>query len=119
VSEHKKVYVVAKGFHDWNSAAQHGELVFLSTEPVGRTAISNMLREFLPRMVDSEPEDHIVITGLSVMCSMACVIFALKHRRLNLLLFDAATDKYVKRTVMLDSIEQVEKVLDEAIRHTT
>jgi len=109
----RKVYVVAKGFHSWDAASQHGELVFLSNEPVGRTAVSNMLREFLPRMADSEPEDHIVITGLSVMCSIVCVIFALKHRRLNLLLFDAASDKYVKRTVMLDSIQEVERTLSE------
>lgn len=116
MSGHKKVYVVAKGFHSWSAAAEHGELVFLSTEPVGRTAVSNMLREFLPKMADSEPEDYIVITGLSVMCSIVCVIFALKHRRLNLLLFDAAGDKYVKRTVMLDSIQEVERTLSDATR---
>jgi hypothetical protein len=119
VNEKRKVFVVAKGYHDFSAAEQHGELVFLSTEIVNRTAVSNMLREFFPRMEGSNPEDYIVITGLSVMCSIACVIFALKHKRLNLLLFDAAGDKYVKRSVILDSIEQVERELDEAARLTT
>lgn len=116
MNKQRKVYVVAKGFHDFSAAEQHGELVFLSTEPVVRTAVSNMLREFLPKMADSNPDDFIVITGLSVMCSVACVIFVLKHKRLNLLLFDVASEKYVKRSVMLDSIEQVERELDEVTR---
>jgi hypothetical protein len=111
VSDKRKVYVIAKGFHSWDAAEQHGELIFLSEEPVARTAVSNMLRQFLPAMADSKEDDYIVISGLSVMCSIACVIFALKHRRLNLLLFDAAGDKYVKRTVLLDSIQEVEQEL--------
>jgi hypothetical protein len=117
MSEEKKVYIVARGLHSWDSAAQYGELVFLSESPFGRTAVSNMVRAFAPRLKDSKPTDYIVVTGLSVMCSLACVLFAIKHMRLNLLLFDAATEKYIKRTVMLDNLEQVEQELDEAIRY--
>jgi hypothetical protein len=104
-----KVYVVAKGYHDWSAAETHGELVFLSTEPFGRTSVSNMMRTFEPVLEESEPEDFIIISGLSVMCSLACSLFVLKHRRLNLLLFDAATEKYIKRKVMFD---QGDKELD-------
>jgi len=119
VSEKRKVYVVSKGFHDFSPAEEHGELVFLSVEPLAKTAVSNMLRMFLPKMANSKEDDYIAISGLSVMCSVACVIFALKHRCLNLLLFDAATERYVKRSLILDSIEQVEKELDEITRNNT
>lgn len=116
--EKRKVYIVAKGLHSWAAAEQYGELVFLSTAPFNRTAVSNMVRQFAPALRSSDPEDYIVVTGLSVMCSLACVLFAMRHKRLNLLLFDAATEKYVKRTVMLDNLEQVEQEI-EAARYTT
>jgi hypothetical protein len=98
----RKVYVISKGYHNWEPAEFYGELIFLSTTPLGRTSVSNMVRMFEPVLEESEPDDFIVISGLSVMCSLACAIFAMKHSRLNLLLFDAATEKYVKRTVMFD-----------------
>jgi len=116
MSDNKKVYIVAKGFHDFAAAEQHGKLIFLSDEPVNRSAVSNILRQFIPKMADSKEDDFIVITGLSVMCSIACVIFAMKHKRLNLLLFDAASDKYIKRSVLLDSILQVEKEVDRVLQ---
>lgn len=117
----KKVYVVAKGLHNWTAAEQYGELVFLSTAPFSRTAVSNITRLFVPKLANSQSDDYIVITGMSVMCSIACALFALKHKRLNLLLFDAVTEKYVKRTLMLDdlkSLEQVEQEI-ETIRYTS
>lgn len=104
--DEKRVYVVAKGFHSWEAAAQHGKLIFLSTDAIGRTAVSNMLRQFLPELEKSNPDDLIVITGLSVMCSLACSIFARKHGRLNLLLYDASGDKYVRRTVLFPEGER-------------
>lgn len=100
MNEQPRVYVVSKGFHDWSAAAKYGQLVFLSTEPIGRTAVSSMMRQFLPELEKSDPNDLIVITGLSVMCSLACAIFYSKHGRLNLLLYDASGNKYVNRTVV-------------------
>lgn len=106
-----KVYVIAKGFHNWEPAEAYGELVFLSTAPFGRTSVSNMVRTFSPVLEESGPEDFIIISGLSVMCSIACSLFVLKHRRLNLLLFDAATEKYVKRTVIFDQGEKESEIV--------
>ena len=114
MNEQRKVYVVSKGLHNWSAAQPYGELVFLSTAPIGRTGISNMVRMFAPKLKRSEPEDYIVVTGLTVMCCVACVLFALRHKRLNLLLFDAATDRYVKRIVMLDDLSEVEQELEDA-----
>ena len=119
MNDKRKVYVVAKGLHDWTLAAEYGEVVFLSTVPISRVAVSTMARLFAPQLQKSSPDDYLLITGLSVMCSIACSLFVLKHRRLNLLLFDAASEKYVKRTVVLDDImnlEQVEQEISEATR---
>ena len=108
MNEKPKVYVVAKGLHNWDEAYTHGEVVFLSSVPISRNAVSNIVRLFAPILKKSKPTDYIVITGLSVMCSIACALFVLKHQRLNLLLFDAAGSKYIKRTIMLDDIESLE-----------
>lgn len=105
MNEKRKVYIVAKGLHDWSAARQFGELVFLSTIPIGRTAVSNMARLFMPQIEQSSKEDLIVITGLSVMNALACSLFAMKHKRLNLLLYDASGDKYVKRTLVFEDKE--------------
>ena len=118
MNDKRKVYVVSKGFHSFSAAEQYGELIYLSEVPIGRTQVSNILRMFIPKLANSKEDDLIVITGLSVMCALACSIFAMKHRRLNLLLFDAAKDGYVKRSVILDSIQGVEE-LDEITRLNT
>lgn len=116
MNDKRKVYVVAKGLHDWTLAAEYGEVVFLSTVPISRVAVSTMARLFAPQLQKSSPDDYLLITGLSVMCSIACSLFVLKHRRLNLLLFDAASEKYVKRTVVLEDLSQVEQEISEATR---
>lgn len=110
MSEKHKVFIPAKGYHNWEAAARYGELVFMSNEPFSRAAVSNMIRTFEPFIEESDSEDYIVITGLSVMCSLACSLFVLKHGRLNLLLFDAASSKYIKRTVILREEKESEIV---------
>ena len=118
MNDKRKIYVVAKGLHSWDLAAEYGELIFLSTAPIGRTGISNMTRLFAPVLANSQPDDYILITGLSVMCSIACTLFALRHKRLNLMMFDAASEKYIKRSIILDDLSQVEQEINEVTRYT-
>ena len=111
--EKRKVFVVAKGFHDWTRAKDYGEVIFLSDTPVNRTAISSMARKFLPILKEqSRREDFLVISGLSVMCSIACSIFAGLHNRLNLLLYDAPSDRYILRAVVFGEEKEEEQEND-------
>ena len=105
----KKVFVINRGCHDLSDAERFGELVFLSEGSINRYAVSNMYREFVQHLKKSTKEDFLLITGLSVMSSLACAIFARMHGRINLLLYKASRmseveGHYVERTVMIDEL---------------
>lgn len=91
----KKVFVVNKSNHDFSSAKEFGELIFLSSGPMNRYGTNNMFRIFEEKLKNSSPDDYIVPCSLNVMNSIACAIFAHKHGTLNLLLFKKGT--YIER----------------------
>ena len=104
-----KVYIVNRGGHDHSDAERFGELVYLSRGAVNRYAVTEMYREFAQELKTSGPEDYILITGLSVMSSLACAIFARMHGRLKLLLYRAShtsgeQGSYVERTILIDEL---------------
>ncbi len=98
-----KVYIVNKSAHDFSSAMDFGELIFLSEGPVNRYATNNMMRIFTDKMKDSSSEDHIVLCSLNVMNSIACSVFVHKHGRLNLLLFKDG--HYIERNLVFNGDE--------------
>ena len=109
----KKVFVINRGCHDLSDAERFGELVFLSEGSINRYAVSNMYREFVQHLKESTKEDFLLITGLSVMSSLACAIFSRMHGRINLLLYKASRmseveGHYVERTVMIDELLEKE-----------
>ena len=103
-----KVFVVNRGGHNHTDAERFGELIFMSEGTINRYAVSQMYRQFVDHLKDSTEDDYILITGLSVMASVACSVFARIHGRLNLLLFKSSQSgeegRYVERTVMLDEL---------------
>ena len=103
------VYIVNRGCHDHSDAERFGKILYLSEGAVNRYAVAAMYREFINGMKDSSPEDFILLTGLSVMSSLACSIFARKHGRLNLLLYKSSRTPgerghYVDRAIMIDEL---------------
>lgn len=83
----KTVYVINKSSHDYSEAERFGELIFLSKGRRNKLAVASMYREFEESLKHSEPTDYILTSGLTIMNIIACAIFALKHKRLNLLIF--------------------------------
>ena len=94
-----KVFVVNKSSHNFSSAEQYGELIFLSEGPMNRYSTNNMIREFTEAMKDSSPNDYIVPCSLNIMNVIASAIFAHKHGTLNLLLFRRG--EYIERNHIL------------------
>jgi len=113
----KKVFVINKSGHDFSPAKRFGDLVYLSEGVFPKYNISHMYRIFTTGLMHSHPKDFILQTSLPIMNIVACVIFALKHRRLNLLLFE--NGRYISRTLVFDSIEKpyTQLELDELERH--
>lgn len=102
-----KVYIVNKGAHDHSDAQRFGELVYLSEGAINRYSTNLMYRNFTAILLKSDKEDYILPTGLTIMSNIACAIFAVLHRRLNLLIYKASRSggpgRYVQRSMILDS----------------
>jgi len=101
-----KVFIVNRGGHDFSPAEKYGEIVFLSTGSISRYSIANMYRQFVDELKDSSPDDYILLTGLSSMCSVACSIMAFLHGRVNFLLF--RDGGYIERNLALGELLQDE-----------
>jgi hypothetical protein len=105
-----KVYIVNKGAHDHSDAERFGELVYLSEGSINRYSTNNMYREFSEILCKSKPEDYILPTGLTIMSNIACAIFAIMHKRLNLLIYKASRTggpgRYVQRSMVFNLKEK-------------
>ena len=91
-----KVYILNKGGHDYSAAKRFGDLVYLSDGLLPRSNTSHMVRVLDP-INRSSPHDYILLSSLSIMCSLACSMFTLRHGKLNILIFKGVT--YVERRI--------------------
>lgn len=96
----KKVLVTNRSNHDLSKAEEFGELVYMSKGKLPRFGVNHMVRTFSTFINDSAPTDYILMTSLTVSCAIASALFAMKHNRLNFLLFKDG--EYLKREVLLD-----------------
>lgn len=93
----KKVYVTNKGPHNYTDAEQFGELIYCTDGPLDKFDLSEMYREISSAMADSGPDDYILLTSLTSLCSVACAYFAAKHGELHVLIHKG--DGYVERSI--------------------
>lgn len=92
----RKVFVTNKSAHDYSDAERFGELLYITDGHVDRFNTSHMARVIKKALENSSPEDYIIITSLTIICSICCSLFVHKHGTLNLLLYK--NGKYIERT---------------------
>jgi hypothetical protein len=80
------VYVVNDSGHDFGAATKYGELLILSQGLICKTNITSMYRQFAP-IRTSLSNDFILACGPSVMFSVACSMFSVRHGMLNILIW--------------------------------
>lgn len=99
------VYVMTKDSHDISDAERFGQIVYLTDEILPKFQTNQLFRLFRPIIEHSEPQDYILVSGLSVATSIACSMFAVTHSgRLNLLLFDSKAFIYRERRLDLSDL---------------
>ena len=98
-----KVFITNRSGHDFAPAEAFGEIVFLSEGQQSRFNVSRMYSIFCEELKNSGSDDHILMTGLSHMNSIACGIMAYLHGRVNLLLY-VGRGKYLSRTVVFGEL---------------
>lgn len=77
----------------------------MSESSLRRFSTSKMFRIFEPYIKASKPLDYILLSGMTVMCSIACSMFAAKHGRLNLLIYKPDPRNpgtYVERIIVMN-----------------
>ena len=95
-----KVYVLSDN-HNCSAAAMYGDIVTLTGGRISRFSTNLMLRILSAGMKNSSREDFIVISSLTVLCVIACAVFVMKHKRLNLLIHKLEDERntYLLRTL--------------------
>lgn len=97
-----KVLVTNHSGHDHSDAQRFGELVFMTQGPIQRYDTNNMYRSMAATIELSKPDDYILLTSLTSLCSIACSMFAFKHGCLNLLIWKGS--RYVERRQALGEL---------------
>lgn len=96
------VYIPNRGPHNYADAEQYGELVYCTDGSLDKFDTAEMYRQLNDAMVDSAPEDYILLGSLNSLCCIACAIFSAKHQQLNLLIH--RMDGYVARSLYLKNL---------------
>jgi hypothetical protein len=95
-----KVFVPNEGAgHDYSEAKQYGEIVFVTSGSVNPFDTGVMNRHWTAALVNSSPLDYIVVTSLNSLCMIGAAQFAIRHKRLNLLVF-SNQGRYRKREIV-------------------
>lgn len=95
------VYITNDGGHDYSAAEKYGRLVYCTLGNLDKQDLAGMYRELSIAMDESQPDDYIILSGLTSLCSLACCLLATRHGKVNLLVFHRGD--YVVRTVSFDN----------------
>ena len=95
-----KVYVLSDN-HDCSAASMYGDIVTVNGGRISRFSTSLMRRILRSGLKDSTKDDFIVVSSLTVLCVIACAVFVMKHKRLNLLIhkLEDKRNTYLLRTL--------------------
>jgi len=110
-----KIFVPNKGCHDLSMAEKFGDLTYLTRGKISILSIGKMFRAFYPHISSSTKDDLILISGPSIMTSILCSMFSVKHGVLNLLIFqmsDNSSGQYKQRRISFEEFLQVETIGD-------
>ena len=95
----KKVYVLNDGGHDYRDAERYGQLVFCTTGSVNKWDIAQMYRELSDALQDANPDDYILLSSLSSLCSVATALMVDRFREVHWLLYK--DNQYIHRDLVL------------------
>ena len=98
----RKVFIANQGAHDYSDALRYGNPIYVTKGTLSKFGVGIMARLWSDALEGSSPDDYIVSSSLTTLCSIGCSIFARKHGCLNLLMF--RNGKYISRKLMLDQL---------------
>lgn len=103
-----KIFVANRSYHDYSDAERFGELVYLTDGSLRSYSVSQMYRIAEEHLTNSEPDDVILISGLSAFNAVLSAFFGKLHGRLNILIYKnrrSGPGRYIYREIVLPSEE--------------
>lgn len=94
-----KVFVVANTGHDYSSAEQRGELVYLYDGKVNVFASDKLIRELQEKLKNSTPDDFLILSGNQLAASIAFHLMIQMHGLVNILIYSFKNGIYEIRTI--------------------
>lgn len=91
-----QVFIPNRSANDFSGAEEFGDIVFVTEGYIDQLKVNPLIHRIDEVLSKSSPDDYIVMSSLNVLCSLVTAVFALKHGRLNLLIFRGGS--YVERT---------------------
>jgi hypothetical protein len=101
----RRVFIPNRSRHDFSNAERFGELSFLTSGLINRLETSQMCRVLEKGLEKSSPEDLLLPSSLTIMSVLAGVILAMKHGRLNLLVF--CDGDYTERNIDFKDLKEL------------
>lgn len=107
-----RVYITAKGSHDYSKATEHGDLVFLYDEnnKANVFASDKLVKDIEKILADSTKEDFLLLSGGMTPAAVAFHVLMQKHGLVNNLLYSFANNNYELRTIRRGQFAAVQEV---------
>ena len=97
----RKVYILNDGGLDYSDAERFGALEICTQGSIDRADVSKMYRLLDDALLDSHPEDFLIVAGLNSLIAIAASIMAHRHGEVHFLVHKDG--KYVQRDLMLEN----------------
>lgn len=98
-----KVYIANFAGHDYASAEQYGELVFITKGYISFQSLDRLKYSVVESLVDSSPRDYLLLSGTPVICAIAAVAWFHLHKEVRLLIHDKKVkDRIAYREMVLN-----------------
>lgn len=94
-----KVYVVAKGSHDFSQAVEHGEITFLFSDKANVFAADQLVKDIEDKLAGSKPDDFLILAGSMLPAAIAFYVLMQKHGIVNNLIFSFKNNNYEIRSI--------------------
>ena len=97
------VFLINEGLHDYSAAEKFGEQMITLTKGIcSRVNVTGHMREIAHGLAVSNSDDWLIVSGPPLVNILACAEFAVKHGRLNLLIYASREQEYVRRTTLFN-----------------
>lgn len=83
----RRVFILNEGAHDYSGAEAFGEVVYCTQGLLPKRDINRMFLELEPYLSESQPNDLIMLSSLTSLCSVAAAMMAVMHGEVHFLVY--------------------------------